>query len=510
MLANWLWYVLVVIAGFILPRFIDRHQGQELLGVWDFGWSLVIYISFLAFGVTSAVNRYVARSRALGDWDTLNAIVTSSLAVLCVSAAAGCALALALAAAVPGLLGNSSTHVVTTAQWLVLILAAKAALQLPGGVFNGVITGYERFDLLNAIRIVRDGAVLLAAVVLLAVGYGILTLAIVMLVSELLAEVAKFIVARSLCTQLHLSVNMCRWRTIKELFSFGGKTFVQSLARGGIYQGSSLLVGVFLGPAPLAVYARQRALVVHTLSFVKQYAQVFIPRSSALDAEGDTRALRHTLIQTSKYGLYVTLPIMLVLLIMGGALLTLWMGPEYRAPWVLAVMALGHLLYIPQLGVYSVLMGIGKHGMQAWFDLGAAVAGILLGLVILGPLNGGLFGAAIAMTLPVAVSGGVFMPVYACRCLHLPMRRYLVEVVPGPLLASVPLAVCLIASRILFDGQPIVALAVGVGVGGLVTLPLYVRWVLPASLKSRIIRLVSANRHTRQRAEALAEGHRPG
>src|SRR5688572_29071321 len=105
--ANWLWYFLVLISGFLLPRFIDRKQGGELLGVWDLGWSLTVYISLLALGVASAVNRYVARFRALADWDGLNATINSCLAVLMISAALGFIAAIGFAMCMPWLLPDA-------------------------------------------------------------------------------------------------------------------------------------------------------------------------------------------------------------------------------------------------------------------------------------------------------------------------------------------------------------------------------------------------------------------
>jgi len=53
-----------------MPRMIDQRLGQELLGVWDFAWSLVHYFEFIQMGLTSSVNRYVAKYRAVGDMDT--------------------------------------------------------------------------------------------------------------------------------------------------------------------------------------------------------------------------------------------------------------------------------------------------------------------------------------------------------------------------------------------------------------------------------------------------------
>ena len=40
-LFSWGGNFVFIIAGFIMPRMIDRRLGQELLGIWDFAWSLV-------------------------------------------------------------------------------------------------------------------------------------------------------------------------------------------------------------------------------------------------------------------------------------------------------------------------------------------------------------------------------------------------------------------------------------------------------------------------------------
>ena len=59
--ANWLWSFLAMVAGFVLPRCIDDQLGQELLGVWDLGWALVIYVRWLQIGIAGSIARYVAR-----------------------------------------------------------------------------------------------------------------------------------------------------------------------------------------------------------------------------------------------------------------------------------------------------------------------------------------------------------------------------------------------------------------------------------------------------------------
>ena len=76
-LFSWSAHFVFIAAGFIMPRMIDRRLGQELLGVWDFAWSLVSYFGLVQMGLTSSVNRYVARYRAVGDISGVNQVVSS-------------------------------------------------------------------------------------------------------------------------------------------------------------------------------------------------------------------------------------------------------------------------------------------------------------------------------------------------------------------------------------------------------------------------------------------------
>jgi O-antigen/teichoic acid export membrane protein len=483
--ANWAWYALVLASGFVLPRLVDEFAGQAALGVWDFGWSLVIYVNLLALGVASAVNRYVARFRAVADWQALNEHVSTCLLLLSIAGTVGLGLAGAFAWLAPRLL-HAEPDLLRVARLVVLLLGINSALQLPGGVFNGVLTGCERFDVLNWLRGVRDVVALAVSVVLLTSGFGLVALAAAVLVVEGAGELAKIVLAFRVCPQMRISLRLCRRRTLQQVLGFGSKCIAQSAASAGIYQGTSVLVGIFLGPAALAVFARQRALVMHVYRFVKQYAQVFVPRSSALEAGGELGRLRHTLTQSSRFGAYVTVPLLALLILLGGPLLELWMGPAYDNPAPLIVLAAGHLLSIPQLAASSLLTGLGRHGRPALFDLTAAALSLAAGALVLGPLGGGLTAAAVTLTVPVTLSAGILTPWYACRTLGLPIRRYVLAVWPRPLLLAMPGAIVMGGARLL-SATPAVQLVLGVTLAGLVTALLYWRWAIPSHWRTWLL-----------------------
>jgi len=484
--ANWIWYLLVLASGFIVPRLVSDYLGKPLLGVWVLGWSFVFFVRWLHMGLTSSVSRYVARDRELQNWSALNQSVNTSLAILTGACVLGFGVAAGCSYLVPSLLPDDATpELIRTARWVVIWLSLTAALQLPGGVFNAVITGCERFDALNVVRVIRDGGVLLAIVLLLRDGQDLIAVALAVLVGEICGDLAKCIAALRICPQIRLRFEHVDTQAARQLLTYGSKTVAQGLARGSLYEVNHLMVLNMLGgPAMLAIYSRQTALLKHALRFMKQYAQVFIPRSSAYDAAADQAALRSLLVTTTRIGLYFSLPIVLLLCFLGDHIVTLWMGPGFIAQSVLIVIALGHLFMIPQQGAYSVLMGQNRHGRIAIIDWCGVILGIVLAWILIAVFDLGMLGAAIGLAVPIALTGGLVMPIIACSACALPVTQYLRRIGWGPLLANVPMALSFALSRVWLEGFWIAA---GASVGGLITLPIYWRLVVPAEMRRRLL-----------------------
>src|SRR5687768_777321 len=75
LMSGWGGHLVFVVAGFVMPRMIDRQSGQLALGVWDLCWSVVTYFGLANLGIGASVNRYVARYRATNDVEALRRTV---------------------------------------------------------------------------------------------------------------------------------------------------------------------------------------------------------------------------------------------------------------------------------------------------------------------------------------------------------------------------------------------------------------------------------------------------
>ncbi len=484
-IASWMGHSVFVIAGFFLPRIIDRHLGQVGLGIWDFGWSLVSYLGIAQVGVGSSVNRYVAKWRAQRDTEALNRTVSSVMFLQAIIAVVVLVITAVGTWMVPSLLNAQLGGYVDDARRVVFLLGLGVTAQMAFNPYVGVITGCHRWDLHNAINAGMYGVTAVAMAVAVSLGGGLGSLAAVNLAGTVTAEVVRAVAAHRVCPELRLSWKSVSWGEARVLLTFGGKTVIGTLAGILLYQTNSVQIVSLLGAGSLAMFSRPLSLVRQTATFVTKFAFVLTPTASSLHAAGDEVGLRELLIKSCRGCAFLSIPPLAFLSIMGDPILRLWMGPHYALGVLVAVLALGHLPAIVHQPIWNILIGMNLHGRIAIAGLVAGIVSVAACAIALGPLQGGLIGAALSLTIPIVLTNFIYTAGYACRVLKLSYLRFLREVWGTPLACGLPFALCLIGVRLSFDSRPGVCLLVGMAVGGLLLLPLYWRWALPGSAKER-------------------------
>lgn len=466
--ASWAGHMVFVVAGFILPRFLDRHLGQEALGVWDFAWSLASYFGLAQIGIGSSVNRYVARYRAVGDVTGVNRAVSSVMLVQMASAGVAAVLGALTALMLPHVFGARLAGHVAECQWVVLLLGAGVAFQLLCNPFVGVITGCHRWDIHNGINagahLVSFAAML---IVLLGAG-GLRGLAVASLFGVVTGEIVRVILGHRVCPELRIRLSEARWSQIVEMTVFGGKTMLNSVARLLLYQTNSMVIAAYLGPGALALYSRPRALVSHAQTLINKFGFVLSPMASSLQASNRPEEIRNLLLQSSRGAAFLALPMVLCLTILGDPILRVWMGPRYEQGLVLAILAIGHVTEMTRQPAVNILAGMNLHGRLALVNLFVGLVSVLLGLLVVGHLGWGLVGAALSVAIPLSLVNGLYVPVYACRRIGIPVLEYLIQANRSPLLCAVPFGMCLLGARLVFRESALLAIGVGVTVGGMV------------------------------------------
>lgn len=489
-LFTWGGQMVFFVSGFIMPRLIDHKLGKDVLGVWDFSWGLATSFRFVDMGVQASVNRYVARYWGKEDIAGINRVVSSATFALCLAALVifGCTLF-----AVMTLPHWSGIHMdqyayIVTSQWSVLWLGLMLTVSTAFGAFNGVLTGCHRWELQTMRNSTWQFITVASMIVALFLGAGLATLAAITAIGQTLGQVTLVTLAYHACPGLKLRRSEIRWATIKELYVYSGKTLLPTISEMLLNQATTVLITSNVSLAAVAIFNRPRSLLRQIDSLERKMAMILIPTTSSLESCGDNKEIEALLVKSVRYSIYLVIPLVLVLVIFGGEVMRIWMGPDYEN-WILpAVMAVGFLGTCIQTPILSMLEGLNAHGRAGIGQLVGSALSAAAVFLTLKFTNYGLTGAAVAVTAPLLIVNVLYLPILLCRRLGQNLGKFYIHVAVGPIIHSLPFAIALVAGRLLFKTYPIAAVAV-CALGGMTLAITYWRSVLPLGLKSKLNRL---------------------
>lgn len=487
---NWAGYCVFVVSGFILPRLISDRLGQLSLGIWDFGWSMVTYCGFGTAGIRSVVTTYVSRYSASQSWDSLNEIVNSCLAIFLTMMTIALTAMLIVIAYIPRWFAGSFEGEMVTAQVTLAVLTFGALIQMPMGVFNGVLTGNQRYDIVNLIQGSTHIGHVVVSIVLLLLKAPIYWMAATVVLAELTSDLLKYKFARRQVPHLRISPRHIRWSAVRFAFGFGAKDLLEFSSRTFMFQTQSVLIAYFLGAPMLAVFARPMALIQHASRFIMRLAAVFEPASSEALAHQDYDKLADLLVKGTRYSLFLALPVVVMLTLFGGTLLEFWMGPGYRRPWLVGILAVGNLGYLSQRVAYHVLLGMGRHGRAAGGMVVGAAVSVVLGILAFTHFHADLTGFAVAIVIPFSLVNLVYLPICASRAVKIRYWDFIRRVVPVPTLAVVPFIIALLITAMVWGTQLDLRVFAGLAASGAVIGVTYWLVAVPLSLKKRVAGMV--------------------
>lgn len=483
---SWFAHVIQIASGFIIPRLIDQDLGKEVLGVWDFCWSLIGYFGFVEAGLNAGVNRAVALHLATGDVSGLNRVV-SSINILQRCAGAGILLLVTAAAfLLSSLLKNKLGNHADEAQMVVILLGASVAVSVAGSAYQGVVTGCQLWKQHHLIYAITNTMSACGMLVALELKLGITALAGVHLTSEILGRIARTKLAYDACPNLAISLKQFDLETVKELLHYNSKIVAARLTSVITHQSINVMIVGFLGPAALAVFSRPRALIKHASTFSQKYSMMLAPTISAMSIQNSREEIAGYLTASTRTGLLIGLPMMMFLLVFGAPIIGIWMGDDYSSGLLTTTMVIGATVETACHPIWSCLAGLNLHGRLALVSALGSISTLSLTYCALAVLGLELQAVAVLISIFAVAVNGIYVPLYACRSLGMQPGKFFKECWILPLKCALPFVITLACARSAFYGSGAMALAAGVAGGGSVLAVCYWLWVLTPDLKNKL------------------------
>jgi O-antigen/teichoic acid export membrane protein len=439
-LSNWSAFVFAVAVNFFLSPFIVHRLGNTSYGIWTLLASVVGYMGLLDLGVQSALTRYVARYHATSRDADANRTVSAGLAIFTALGIVAIALSVLFALAlidhlhIPG-------HLVPVARQVMIISGLAVAVSLLSGVFGGVVSAMQRFDLASGMEIGIGAARAIGVILAFHLGGGIVSLAIVQLGASIARGIGNFVLARRLYPELRPS--LWNWSTaeVRMIFSFGAFASVLHISNMVVTSADSLIISAFMPVSAVAFFAIAASLVTYGSAIISSLSRTIAPQVGAMQARLEDAAIREVVLRTGRVATMLILPVGITLVLRGRTFLGLWMGPEYagRSGDVLQPLAVALVMFAAPHIAGSALIGLNRHRELAPVLAVEAMVNVGLSIYWIGTL--GLVGMALATAIPRITIGLCAIPWLLQRHLAISPRRTITEFWLRPLAAGVPFAI---------------------------------------------------------------------
>jgi O-antigen/teichoic acid export membrane protein len=313
------------------------------------------------------------------------------------------------------------------AQITIFIAAGCIACDFVFATSHACLAGLSRWDLMNSVWIPVLLVRTALSVVLLELGFGLLTLASIQFGVTLAGYSSELLILRRLIPEYRFRWQRPEMLHMRPIMEHGWYSFLLSFANRINYQIDSVVIAIFLPIEQVTFYVIGLRLVEYLRDLLNSTTMIFAPMVSSFEAVGETHRVANTLIRGTKYSLFVAFLGTGALLGLGTDFIRLWMGPRFAGPsgTVVVIMAIGLIGSCTQFASSQVLYGLSKHRLNVNWTFVESILnlGLSLGLV----RRYGILGVAAGTAIANIIIRGWLYPRSFLAALDVPWKTYLVQ-----------------------------------------------------------------------------------
>jgi O-antigen/teichoic acid export membrane protein len=387
-------YIAQPLAMLLAAPFLVHKLGLQQYGIWMLVSAILGSMGILSTGFGDATVKYVSAYRGQNN---LAGVERTIRATLTINAFLGGLFGVLVWTVAPFAVGHifkiepvfraASTQAIRISAAILVVRSVES-------VFVSTLRAFERYGPPVKLNVFLRAMVVVSAVVLAAMGHGVVAIMMATLLWSALIVVLQAVAARRVVGRLN-PLPTFEKEALGEVFSFGCFSWLQALAGVVFSYADRFLVAAMLGTAPVAIYVLcvQVAQPIHGLA-AAAFNFVFPHISSRHEAgeiHGPRRVFRLALL--SSVGLSFAFAAPLVLF--GKPVLTLWMGVEFarQAYLVLAVLAAAHMILAINIVPHYTLLAFGSVRFVSTVNVLGGIVSLGAAALFIPPF--GLVGAAI-------------------------------------------------------------------------------------------------------------------
>ena len=392
-----------------------RILGQSEYGLYSLIGSVVGYLSILDLGLGSAIVRYTARNRALGDKEAesnLNGmflVLYSFIGLLTVVVGA------VLYFHIDAMFGATLTVAeMEKAKIMMMLLIFNFAVSFPLGVFGSIMQAHERFVFIRLIGILRSILNPCFMLPLLFWGYGSVAMVVVNTVLNigclLINVVYCFRVLNTTIYFKSFDVTL-----LKEIAGYSFFIFLNVIVDKVYWSTGQFILGIVSGTVMVAVYAVAMQLNNMYILFSNSVSGVLLPRITMMVANhASNDELSQMMIKIGRVQYVIMVYILSGFVLFGQSFISLWAGSNYSdAYYILLVVIIPITIPLIQNVGITILQAKNRNAFRSVVYLSIAVLNVLVSIP-LAKVWGGI-GCAVATGVSLLIGNVIIINIYYYR-----------------------------------------------------------------------------------------------
>ncbi len=437
-----------VLTGLALVPFTVRHIGLANFGLWALVNGLFGTMGLLDAGLSPTLTKKSAELLARNEEVTLKE-TASAVLTLYVGVGVLAFLILGVVAVFARELFHLPAESIHTFRTVLLIVAAQLAMSFPLSTWTGITAGLQDYHVSSAIGIAINLLKFIATVLLLKLGFGLVSLIWLGFVASGVGGFSYVWWVRHRLPLLRLRASIRYLSQIGELGRFSGSMFIWGIAGRVALESDRIIIGLFLPMTSVGVYEIGLRICNYSRS-VLYPVFTFLPAASDLSARNETERLQQLYLIGTKYFELFYAFVAGGLFIFGRQFIQLWMGPGFENSVMILFILLAANVYQSQNVVAHVLLpGMGRLRAFTWIMAAYPILNLTLSVLFI--RRWGLIGVALATALTYFIAESVFT-YFISRIFELRLSR-IIWSVHAPVLAILAPAV-LVGSQFVSLFQP--------------------------------------------------------
>jgi len=412
---------------FLMP-FIIETLGDRMYGLWALASALMGYYLILDLGISQAVNRFIAKAVGGKNEKQISKIISNSIYIFSILGAIVFVISIILLFVCHLLI---PADLLTIAKVLILVIGLNVAFSLPLRTYHGILSANLDFDFLSLSEIIKTLIRTFLIYMFLISGYGIIAMAIINFIFDILYFVVLYIFTRVRYPQFRFNKALIEKKEIKKLIDFSKYVFFGNLGDLFRYKMGQFLIGIYLGLSSVTIYTIAQRIIEYFTEIIIRVLSVITPLFSQYFGAKDYKNLKEKYVTSLRLLSLISLFITANLIIFGERFIEIWVGPEYSFSYViLAILAFSTGISLITSPSNGVLKSINKHKYYTYINSLEALFNFIIVLSII--RDYGLLGVAIGTSIPLIILKVFVLPVITCRLIKLNLGEML-----RPVLASI-------------------------------------------------------------------------